>query len=97
LKSLAQSVRLSEPNKPSEPTPKGEMKRDLAFVLACQDNLVFMRGIPSESIKLVVTSPPYNLGKEYESRHSLKGYLEMQEKVIRECVRVLHPQGSICW
>lgn len=68
-----------------------------SFVLTCQDNLVFMRSLPSKSIKLVVTSPPYNLGKEYESRRSLENYLVMQEEVIRECVRVLHPQGSICW
>ncbi len=47
--------------------------------------------------KLVVTSPPYNLGKDYEVRTSLGDYLEAQERVIGECVRVLHPQGSICW
>ena len=67
------------------------------FILTCQENLLFMRDIPSESMKLVVTSPPYNLGKEYESRRSIENYLETQEEVIRECVRVLHPQGSICW
>ena len=69
----------------------------IPFILTCQDNLLFMQDIPSESIKLVVTSPPYNLGKEYESRRSIENYLETQEEVIRECVRVLHPQGSICW
>ena len=48
-------------------------------------------------MKLVVTSPPYNLGKDYEAKTSLDNYLEAQERVISECVRVLHPQGSICW
>ena len=67
------------------------------FVLACEDNLSFIKKLPDDAMKLVVTSPPYNLGKEYESRGALEVYLESQEKVIGECVRVLHPQGSICW
>ncbi len=66
-------------------------------VLACEDNLVFMRGLPDGMFRLIVTSPPYNLGKEYETRSPLDSYLKAQERVIRECVRLLHPQGSICW
>ena len=63
----------------------------------CQDNLEFLRGLADESVKLVVTSPPYNLGKDYERRTPVSSYLEAQKAVIKECVRVLHPQGSICW
>ena len=39
-------------------------------VMACRDNLEFMREIPDASIQLIVTSPPYNLGKSYEKRSS---------------------------
>jgi adenine-specific DNA-methyltransferase len=56
-----------------------------------------MKTIASDSIQLVVTSPPYNIGKSYESKSSLDAYIESQAKVIAECVRVLSPQGSICW
>ena len=70
---------------------------DARCVLGCENNLTFMQGMPDEKFKLIATSPPYNLGKEYESRDSLDAYLAMQEHVIRECVRVLHPQGSLCW
>lgn len=66
-------------------------------VLACEDNLVFMRQFSDEAVKLVVTSPPYNLGKHYENKTSIDAYLETQERVIAECVRLLHPQGSLCW
>ena len=66
-------------------------------LLACSDNLDFMRGLPGARFKLIVTSPPYNLGKEYESRTPLDAWLETQERVIDECARLLHPQGSICW
>jgi adenine-specific DNA-methyltransferase len=53
--------------------------------------------VPDEALQLVVTSPPYNLGKEYERRLDLDSYLEQQGQVIRECVRALSPRGSICW
>ena len=66
-------------------------------VLACEDNITFINRLPDEKIKLIVTSPPYNLGKEYETRASIDAYLETQRRVIRECVRVLHPRGSLCW
>lgn len=65
--------------------------------VACEDNLDFMARLQDDGIKLVVTSPPYNLGKDYEVRTSLDDYLEDQERVVGECVRILHPQGSICW
>lgn len=46
---------------------------------------------------LVVTSPPYNLGKEYESKLTLETYLGWQEKIIDEICQRLKPNGSICW
>jgi adenine-specific DNA-methyltransferase len=53
--------------------------------------------IPEGLIKLVVTSPPYNLGKPYETRLDLDEYLAQQRSVIEESVRVLDDRGSICW
>jgi adenine-specific DNA-methyltransferase len=61
------------------------------------DCLDLLKTIPDESLKLVVTSPPYNIGKEYERRLKLESYLEQQAIVIQECVRCLSPNGSICW
>ena len=66
-------------------------------LMECADNLDFMARQRGESMKLVVTSPPYNIGKSYEKRSHLDCYIEGQAKVIAECVRLLHPQGSICW
>lgn len=53
--------------------------------------------LPEESVQLVVTSPPYNLGKEYEKRLKLDVYLDQQAKIIAECVRALKRTGSVCW
>jgi adenine-specific DNA-methyltransferase len=61
------------------------------------DCLDLLKTIPDESIQLIVTSPPYNIGKEYEKRLDLNKYLEQQAQVILECVRCLKPKGSICW
>jgi DNA modification methylase len=61
------------------------------------DCLEMLRAIPAESIQLIVTSPPYNIGKEYEKRLHLDLYFQQQAQVITECVRTLAPTGSICW
>jgi adenine-specific DNA-methyltransferase len=61
------------------------------------DCMDLLREIPDESLQLVVTSPPYNIGKEYEQRLDLDDYLAQQAQVISESVRALSPQGSICW
>ncbi|MBI4494411.1 MAG: site-specific DNA-methyltransferase [Chloroflexi bacterium] len=53
--------------------------------------------MPDGCVQLVVTSPPYNIGKSYERRTSLDRYLEKQRAVIAEAVRVLRWGGSICW
>jgi adenine-specific DNA-methyltransferase len=67
------------------------------IVLYSGDCLKFLETIPSGSLKLVVTSPPYNIGKEYEKRLKLESYIEQQSAVIHECVRCLSSRGSICW
>lgn len=66
-------------------------------LVQCEDNLSFMRKLKNESMHLIVTSPPYNIGKEYEKRTSNELYIEQQAATIAEAVRLLHPQGSICW
>lgn len=73
------------------------LDRDTDTVMKAQDNLKFMRELPNESMKLIVTSPPYNIGKSYEKRASLENYVKNQAQVISECVRLMHPKGSICW
>ena len=77
--------------------PDDNLPRRNVALLKRQDNMEFLRGQPSDKFKLIVTSPPYNIGKRYETRSSLETYLDKQQAVLAECVRVLHPAGSICW
>ena len=60
----------------------------------CED---LLETIPPGSIRLVVTSPPYNLGKEYERRVDLDAYVAEHTAVIERAARVLAPDGSLCW
>jgi adenine-specific DNA-methyltransferase len=61
---------------------------------SCYD---FVKTVPDKSVKLVITSPPYNIGKKYEKKTSLNDYYARQEQIIDECIRILADDGSICW
>lgn len=67
------------------------------IVLHQGDALEFTKTLPTSLVSLVVTSPPYNLGKQYERKKALQIYLDQQARVIDELVRVLRNDGSICW
>jgi adenine-specific DNA-methyltransferase len=71
--------------------------QDAKEVLFEGDCLEFMKEIPDSQVRLVITSPPYNIGKEYEQKLSLESYLEFQARVIAEAYRVCADNGSICW
>lgn len=58
----------------------------------------FLQSLPNEPLfDLVVTSPPYNIGKSYEKKDALETYLAWQTKLINLIVPRLKPTGSICW
>jgi len=46
---------------------------------------------------LIATSPPYNIGKEYEDTLDFEIYIQQQEETIAACVEILADTGSICW
>jgi adenine-specific DNA-methyltransferase len=60
----------------------------------CED---FLRTLPDDSIQLIITSPPYNVGKEYERVMPFDEYLDWQDRIIELCINKLKPSGSICW
>jgi adenine-specific DNA-methyltransferase len=68
-----------------------------SVVVYTGDCLDLLKSISDESMQLIITSPPYNIGKEYEKKLQLDVYLQQQARVITECVRALSPRGSICW
>lgn len=62
------------------------------------DSETFLSKLPREPIfDLVVTSPPYNIGKAYESKSTLIDYMAWQERIIDEIIPRLKNDGSLCW
>jgi site-specific DNA-methyltransferase (adenine-specific) len=55
-----------------------------------------MAELPDHSVHLMVTSPPYNVGKEYDEDYTLVEYLGMLQRVWAEVHRVLVPGGRAC-
>ena len=62
------------------------------------DSLKFLTSIENKKIfDLVVTSPPYNIGKSYEKKQDFSLYLDWQKKIIDSIIPKLKDTGSICW
>jgi len=55
-----------------------------------------MTELPDCSVHLMVTSPPYNVGKEYDEDLTLEEYLAFLKRVWKETQRVLVPGGRMC-
>ena len=66
-------------------------------VIVQGDSAALLRGVPTGVAHLIVTSPPYNIGKSYERRSSLDRYIEGQDAIIAECFRILALGGHIVW
>lgn len=81
----------------NEVTIASRYSTDAHIVLHGGSNVQFLASLPSDSVKLVVTSPPYNVGKSYETKTAIESYLEAQRGVARELYRVLSHDGSLCW
>lgn len=67
-------------------------------VIVCGDARQ-MAAVADGSVQLVVTSPPYNVGKAYATHNDslpLDEYLAFLSQVWRECYRVLAPGGRLC-
>lgn len=67
------------------------------YLYVKQEALEFLKELPDSSIKLIITSPPYNIGKEYETTTSLHEYLENLKPILAEIYRVVDNGGSVCW
>ncbi|MBC8527267.1 MAG: site-specific DNA-methyltransferase [Candidatus Cloacimonetes bacterium] len=55
-----------------------------------------MEELPDNSVHLMVTSPPYNVGKEYDEDFTLEEYLGFLKRIWKEVYRVLFPGGRAC-
>jgi adenine-specific DNA-methyltransferase len=67
------------------------------FTLFHGDSSKLIDAMPAESVDLVFSSPPYCIGKEYESARSVEDFRTTHEALLPRLVRLLKPGGSLCW
>ncbi|WP_420265670.1 DNA-methyltransferase [Candidatus Magnetominusculus dajiuhuensis] len=70
---------------------------DARIVVTADDTLNACQKLPDNTFSLIVSSPPYNIGKIYEKETSLQEYLQWQETIIAQLVRIMQKTGSLCW
>lgn len=79
----------------SGPAGEQSLPEDALDRVICADARS-MHHLPDRSVHLMVTSPPYNVGKAYDADLSLEEYLSFLGQVMREVYRVLVPGGRAC-
>lgn len=67
------------------------------FLIENGDCLTIIKKFEDKKFDLILTSPPYNIGKSYETKTSIEKYLETQEEIITELIRTLSDKGNLCW
>lgn len=75
-----------------------QMITDLGYAIWQGDAETLLAALPNQPIfDLVVSSPPYNIGKSYERKGALDDYLKWQERILDLIIPRLKDSGSICW
>ncbi|MFP3567292.1 DNA-methyltransferase [Paraburkholderia sp. SIMBA_030] len=65
--------------------------------LFCGDALELAGSMSPETVDVIFSSPPYCIGKEYESARSVEDFRSMHSELLPELIRSLRPGGSFCW
>jgi adenine-specific DNA-methyltransferase len=84
---------------------RAEVRRSAAVQLKClddielkhQDAFKFLRKLRAKSANLIISSPPYCMGKEYDKSQKIEDFIAAHEKLAPLLVRILRPGGSLCW
>lgn len=78
-----------------KPRPENPLPEDVSNRFFCKSS-ESMDELPDRSVHLMVTSPPYNVGKVYDADLSMEEYLALIERVMSETYRVLVDGGRAC-
>lgn len=78
-------------------TVDSQFSTESRCVVSCGDVLDVLNTLPENTFRLIVSSPPYNIGKEYEKTTTLSDYLDWQKEVITRLAELVCDDGSIVW
>ena len=85
---MSEPAAAEELGEPVDPPP------DVIDRMFCQ-SAESMEQLPNDCVSLMVTSPPYNVGKDYDDDLSLGEYIDLLKAVLTETYRVLEPGGRV--
>ena len=88
------SRRMLRPAPEARPGPPVAPPAEVLDRLFCRSS-ESMEELPDDCVALMVTSPPYNVGKDYDVDLSLEEYLGLLKRVLSETYRVLEPGGRV--
>lgn len=71
--------------------------RQAEAIILAGESAETLKTVPDGAVKLIITSPPYNIGKAYEKVTHLEKYLQGLAPVLDQLIRVLANDGSLCW
>lgn len=75
-----------------------KFKESNQVTLYCGNCLELLKTLPKETVDLVITSPPYCIGKEYEDpNNDIISFKKQHANIFDELYRVVKPGGSVCW
>ncbi len=74
-----------------------EIELQDSYIWNCDVGSFLDESAGENKLDLIVSSPPYNIGKKYEERSSIDEYISWQTEVIEKLVSQLSDAGSICW
>lgn len=72
-----------------------EMERNTIYNMDC---ILGMKQIECDSVDIIICDPPYNIGKDFgndSDKQSMDEYLLWCDEWIKECLRILKPQGTL--
>jgi len=73
-------------------------KQENRVTLYNGDCIKLLKQIPTETVDMIITSPPYCIGKEYEDPHNdMQSFQNEHKRIFPDIYRVLKPGGSLCW
>ena len=74
------------------------LSKNLLNKIYCEDSLDFLKKLPDNCIDIILTSPPYNFGINYNNSNDVNtwhNYFDTLFKIFKECIRVLKDSGRI--
>lgn len=70
---------------------------DAKYKVIKGDTFELIKTLNNNSVDLLITSPPYNVGKAYEKKVDFHSYLKPYVEFAKVVFDKISPQGSICW